>query len=117
MSAADKPKTASEVVDEVARTLDPSVMPAAASAGDGQDGKPAPKKRLRQRAGLRAMSFFLMDMRLKLRFSTDPSAKIDADRALITITPEDAEMLEDIADTLDFFFAERQKARQRGSNR
>jgi len=114
MSAAGKPQAAGEVVDEVARTLDPSVVPAAASGGNSEDGKPAPKKRLRERVGLRAMSFYLMDLRLKLRFAAEPLAGLDADRALITLTPEDAEMLEDIADTLDYFFMERQKARRGG---
>jgi hypothetical protein len=57
------------------------------------------------------MSYWLMDLRLRLRFKAGPLTGTDGDLALVTLTPRDAAVLERIADSLNYLHAERLKGK------
>ena len=90
----DHDPKAAEVVDEAARLLDPAI-------------KPHEPVNL-EKVSLADMSFWLMDLRLKLRFRGGIYEGRDADFALLDLTPADAAMLERIADSLNYLDRERQ---------
>ena len=57
------------------------------------------------------MSYWLMDLRLRLRFRAGPLTGTDGDLALVTLTSGDAAVLERIADSLNYLHGERLKGK------
>jgi hypothetical protein len=57
------------------------------------------------------MSYWLMDLRLRLRFRAGPLTGTDGDLALVTLTAKDAAVLERIADSLIYLHGERLKGK------
>lgn len=57
------------------------------------------------------MSYWLMDLRLRLRFRAGPLTGTDGDLALVTLTAKDAAVLERIADSLNYLHGERLKGK------
>jgi len=86
------PKAAA-IVKEAATLLDPSIRP------------DAPYELAK--ISLPDMSYWLMDLRLRLRFKAGPLTGTDGDLALVTLTAKDAAVLERIADSLNYLHGER----------
>jgi hypothetical protein len=57
------------------------------------------------------MSYWLMDLRLRLQFKAGPLTGTDGDLALVTLTANDAAVLERIADSLNYLHGERLKGK------
>ncbi|MCR6673274.1 hypothetical protein [Devosia ginsengisoli] len=92
---------------------------------------PKPKERLAPKLGLRGMTTFIMDLRLRARFSDlaleeqrralieagriDDAKALsrDADFTSIWLEPDDLEKLEDVAEVLDWLYLERQKSKRK----
>lgn len=105
-------KPAADQVAEIAKQLgDPTLMPADALDEEGKI-KPGPRPRLKPRPGLRTMTYAIMDIRLRMQFQGPERRGKDAERAVLMLTPEDAEMLEDVADMLTFFEVKWKKLRK-----
>jgi hypothetical protein len=90
------PKAAA-IVKDAATLLDPSIQP--------DTPYELPKMSLPD------MSYWLMDLRLRLRFKAGPLTGTDGDLALVTLTPRDAAVLERIADSLNYLHRERLKGK------
>lgn len=88
---------AAAIVKDAATLLDPSIRP----------GTPYELTKI----SLPDMSYWLMDLRLRLRFKAGPLTGTDGDLALVTLTPKDAAMLERIADSLNYLHGERLKGK------
>jgi hypothetical protein len=92
----EAPKAAA-IVKDAATLLDPSIRP--------DTPYELPKMSLPD------MSYWLMDLRLRLRFRAGPLTGTDGDLALVTLTPRDAAVLERIADSLNYLHGERLKGK------
>ncbi len=90
------PKAAA-IVKDAATLLDPSIRPETAYE--------LPKMSLPD------MSYWLMELRLRLRFKAGPLTGTDGDLALVTLTAKDAAVLERIADSLNYLHGERLKGK------
>ena len=88
---------AAATVKDAATLLDPSIRP--------DTPYELPKMSLPD------MSYWLMDLRLRLRFRAGPLTGTDGDLALVTLTAKDAAVLERIADSLNYLHAERLKGK------
>ena len=86
---------AAAIVTDAARLIDSSIRP----------GTPYELTKI----SLPDMSYWLMDLRLRLRFRAGPLTGTDGDLALVTLTPKDAAVLERIADSLNYLHGERLK--------
>ena len=88
----EAPKAAA-IVTDAATLLDPSIRP----------GTPYELNKI----SLPDMSYWLMDLRLRLRFKAGHLTGTDGDLALVTLTAKDAAVLERIADSLNYLHGER----------
>ena len=88
---------AAAIVKDAATLLDPSIRP----------DTPYELTKI----SLPDMSYWLMDLRLRLRFKAGPLAETDGDLALVTLTAMDAALLERIADSLNYLHGERLKGK------
>ena len=86
---------AAAIVKDAAALIDSSIRP----------GTPYELSKI----SLPDMSYWLMDLRLRLRFRSGPLTGTDGDLALVTLTAKDAALLERIADSLNYLHAERLK--------
>ncbi len=88
---------AAAIVKDAAALIDSSIRP----------GTPYELSKI----SLPDMSYWLMDLRLRLRFKAGHLTGTDGDLALVTLTPRDAAVLERIADSLNYLHGERLEAK------
>lgn len=92
----EDPRNSGGLVKAAAQLLDPSIMPRTSAK--------------LAKISLTDMAYWLMELRLKLRFRSGINEGTDADFAVIELTAKDAAMLERIADSLNYLARERQRA-------